>query len=151
MREAIMHIDDFLSRLNRVRRRSNGQYQASCPTAQHQYGDRSAGLSIKAADDGRILAHCFTGCCIESITYAMGLTLSDLYPQPERRPGAAATRNSKFLTRTIATALAYDAVTCSIALDYLAAGRDFSSDDLQNMGESAGRFFLFAQRMEDVT
>jgi hypothetical protein len=36
----------------------------------------------------------------------------------------------------------------SLALDYAAQGREFSDDDLQTMGASAGRLFRFAQRME---
>jgi hypothetical protein len=147
LREQIMHIDDFLSRLNRVRRLSGGQYQASCPTAMHEHGDRSAGLQIKAADDGRILVYCFAGCHVELITQALGLTLSDLFTQPERRPGAIATRSPRYLSRDIATCLAYDAATASLALDYAAQGREFSTDDLQAMSASAGRLFRFAQRM----
>ena len=143
-----MHIDDFLSRLNRVRRLSDSQYKASCPTAMHTRGDRSAGLSIKAGDDGRVVVFCHAGCHAELIAQALGLTLSDLFPQPERRPGAIAKRNPRYLTRDIATVLAYDAATASLALDYAAQGRELSADDLKTMGESAGRLFRFAQRME---
>jgi hypothetical protein len=143
-----MHIDDFLSRLNRVRRRSDGQYQASCPTAMHKHGDRSAGLSIKAADDGTILVYCHSGCHVELICQSIGITLTDLFPQAQRKPGAIATRNPRYLTQKIATVLAYDAATASLALDYAAQGREFSDDDLQTMGASAGRLFRFAQRME---
>lgn len=143
-----MHIDDFLSRLNRVRELSDGQYQASCPTAMHQNGDQSAGLRIKAGEDGRILVYCYAGCHVELVTQALGLTLSDLFPQPERRPGAIATRNPRYLSRDIATVLAYDAATASLALDYAAQGRELSADDLETMSASAGRLFRFAQRME---
>ena len=142
-----MRIDDFLSRLNRVSQLPDGQYQASCPTAMHKNGDRSTGLRIKVADDGRILVCCYAGCHVELVTQALGLTLSDLYPQPERRPGAIATRSPRYLSRDIATCLAYDAATASLALDYAAQGREFSTDDLQAMSASAGRLFRFAQRM----
>ena len=143
-----MHIDNFLSRLNRVRQLSDGQYQASCPTAMHEHGDRSAGLSIKAGDHGKVVVHCHAGCHVELVTQALGLTLSDLFSQPERRPGATAARNPRYLSRDIAIVLAYDAATASLALDYVAQGREISADDLETMSASAGRLFRFAQRME---
>lgn len=142
-----MHINDFLSRLNRVRQLSDGQYQASCPTAMHTHGDRSAGLSIKAADDGRVLVFCHAGCHAELIAQALGLTLSDLFPEAERRPGSALARNPRFLTSDMATVIAYDAVTASLALDYVKQGRDFTPEDLSQMEASAGRLFKIAQRM----
>lgn len=142
-----MSIDDFLSRLNRVRQLSDSQYQASCPTAMHTHGDRSAGLSIKAADDGRVLVFCHAGCHAELIAQALGLTLSDLFPEAERRPGSALARNPRFLTSDMATVIAYDAVTASLALDYVKQGRDFTPEDLSQMEASAGRLFKIAQRM----
>jgi hypothetical protein len=41
-------------------------------------------LSIREVDDGRILLHCFAGCGIHAVTAALGIELSDLFPQ---RPG----------------------------------------------------------------
>jgi hypothetical protein len=82
------------------------------------------------------------------VTQALGLTLSDLFSQPERRPGATAARNPRYLSRDIAIVLAYDAATASLALDYVAQGREISADDLETMSASAGRLFRFAQRME---
>lgn len=143
-----MHIDDFLSRLNRVRQLSDGQYKASCPTAAHTHGDRSAGLSIKAADDGTILVFCHAGCHAQLICQALGMTLTDLFPRPERAPGAVTTRNPRYLTREIATVLAYDAATASLAIDYVKNGREFSPEDIKHMEASAVRLFRFAQRME---
>lgn len=142
-----MHIDDFISRLSRVRQLSDCQWQASCPTAMHKHGDRSAGLSIKSVDDGRVLVYCHAGCHADLITQAMGLTLSDLFPQPDRRPGSAIARNPRYMTSDMATVLAYDAATASLALDYARQGRVFSPDDLYQMEAAAGRLFRIAQRM----
>lgn len=140
-----MHIDDFLIRLNRVRRLSDSQYKASCPTAMHTHGDRSAGLRIKVAEDGRILVYCYSGCHVELVTQALGLTLSDLYPQPERRLGAIATRNPRYLSRNNLIALRYDAVIASLALDYVVQGRELFADDIETMSASSRRLFLFAE------
>jgi hypothetical protein len=146
-----MHINDFLSRLNRVRQLSDEQYQASCPTAMHKHGDRSAGLRVKAADDGRILVYCHAGCHAEQITSAMGMTLTDLYPQPERRPGSAAARNPRYISAAVAVAVAHDSITASLAIDSVLQGRDFTSDDIKTMQAASGRLYRFAQRMEAIS
>lgn len=76
--------EKFLSQLHRVRRIEDGVFNASCPTAAHPRGDRSAGLRIKELSDGMLLIHCFSGCTAAEITEAIGLTLSDLYPENPR-------------------------------------------------------------------
>lgn len=142
-----MTIENFLSRLNRLQHLPNGQWRASCPTALHRHGDRSAGLRIKEADDGRTLIYCHAGCSAELISAALGLTLADLFPQPERRPVSAQARSPSYISRDVATVLAYDAVTASIALDYAKQGLEFSAHDISQMEASAGRLYKFAQRI----
>lgn len=69
-------IDDFLSRLEKVKKRGNGKYMASCPC----HPDRNPSLSIKD-DNGTILMHCFSqGCTSHDICSAIGFDLSDLFP-----------------------------------------------------------------------
>jgi capsule polysaccharide modification protein KpsS len=38
-------------------------------------------LSIAESDDGRVLIHCFVGCAAADILAAVGISLSDLYPE----------------------------------------------------------------------
>jgi hypothetical protein len=143
-----MQVNDFLDRLARVRRLPNGKWQASCPTPAHQHGDRSRGLNVCTADDGRLLVYCHAGCSIENIMAAMGLTLADLFPRRNQRPGAGAVRNPRTFSRDIATALAHDAVLASLALEYAQKGLPVSPGDTQSMAAASGRLFRFAQRME---
>ena len=70
----------LLSRLTKVKGR-NGSWTACCPA--HQ--DRSPSLSIRQADDGRILMHCFANCSIQAIVEAVGLEIGDLFPPDEKR------------------------------------------------------------------
>jgi hypothetical protein len=142
-----MQVDDFLVRLNRVGRLPNGEWRASCPTPAHQHGDRSRGLSVSTADNGSLLVCCHAGCHIELVVTSMGLTLADLFPQQERRPGAARARNPLFLSQNIATALAHDAVIASLALEYALQERILSPDDILSMTAASSRLFKFAQRM----
>jgi len=67
----------ILSHFNKVSRTSkNNQYQCLCPA----HNDRTASLSIKFNDDGRVLMNCFAGCDIENILGSVGLSFNDIIP-----------------------------------------------------------------------
>jgi hypothetical protein len=63
----------------RVKRRGDGKALACCP-AHH---DHEPSLSVSTGDDGRVLLKCFAACSAESIVGALGLKMSDLFPQDE--------------------------------------------------------------------
>ena len=67
---------DILSMLSGIRETGGGNHIARCPA----HDDRSPSLSVKLADDGRILLHCFAGCDVEEICASLGLRLADLMP-----------------------------------------------------------------------
>ncbi|MBK5204104.1 MAG: hypothetical protein JJD98_01440 [Polaromonas sp.] len=52
-------------------------FKALCPA----HGDKTPSLSVAAGDDGRVLLHCFSGCSVESVVAAVGLAMTDLFPQ----------------------------------------------------------------------
>jgi hypothetical protein len=68
--------DLLLSRLGKVKASGPGKWMACCPA----HADRSASLSVRQVDDGRVLVHCFAGCSVEEVVRAVGLDLSDLFP-----------------------------------------------------------------------
>ena len=72
-----MHIDNLLSRLEKVKHTGTDQFVACCPA--HQ--DKSPSLSIKALPDGRILIYCFAGCEPNQILGILGLCMEDLFPE----------------------------------------------------------------------
>ena len=88
------NIESLISRLERVKRTGTGRYMARCPG----HEDRTASLSVRELDDGRILLHCFAGCGVGEVLGAIGMTVNDLFPEriqsttgkPERRPFPAA-------------------------------------------------------------
>jgi hypothetical protein len=64
-------------------------FTARCPA----HEDSTASLSVKEADDGRVLLNCFAGCEAERVTNELGLQLRDLFtprppgtPRPKRKP-----------------------------------------------------------------
>lgn len=74
-----------------MRQTGPGRWIACCPA----HDDRSPSLSIRELEDGRVLAHCFSGCQVADVLTAVGLEFFDLYPpdsraighaNPERRP-----------------------------------------------------------------
>ena len=71
-----MRSDLILSRLDKVKRMGGNQWMACCPA----HEDKSPSLSIFENHDGRILVNCFAGCGGSDVMTAIGLSLSDLYP-----------------------------------------------------------------------
>jgi hypothetical protein len=74
-----MKVEDFVSRLEKVKRTGKGSWLARCPA----HEDRSPSLSVGVGDDGRILVRCFAECGAHAVVSALGLELSDLYPERE--------------------------------------------------------------------
>lgn len=68
----IIRVEDVLSRLDDVRPRGRGQWQAKCPA----HDDHNPSLSIGEGDDGRLLLHCFAGCAFPNILTALGLLVN---------------------------------------------------------------------------
>jgi hypothetical protein len=61
-----------------AQRTGAGRWKARCPA----HADRSPSLSIRAGQDGRVLAHCFGGCTLDAILAALGLSSRDLFAGP---------------------------------------------------------------------
>jgi 5S rRNA maturation endonuclease (ribonuclease M5) len=75
----------ILDRLRGVQRAGDG-WLAFCPA---HADERKRSLSVKLADDGRTLVHCFAaGCDAEQIARACGMTLADLSATNGQRPTA---------------------------------------------------------------
>lgn len=72
-----MQAEQLLARLQKVRPNGKRQWTACCPA----HDDRSPSLAIREAEDSRLLVYCFGGCGIEDILAAIGLDISDLFPE----------------------------------------------------------------------
>lgn len=68
--------DRLLLRLESVKGKSP-KWMAKCPA----HSDSGPSLSIKSLDDGRVLIHCFAGCSAPDVMAALGMSLSDLFPE----------------------------------------------------------------------
>ena len=71
-----MIADNLIHSLDGVRETGQDRWIARCPA----HEDRSPSLAIREVDD-RLLLHCFAGCSVYEIVSAVGLELSDLFPE----------------------------------------------------------------------
>lgn len=89
-------IDLLLPRFEKVKPAGPGKWNACCPVASHN--DKNPSLSIREAEGGTVLLHCWAGCTADEITAAVGLTLRDLFPgehQPRKGPSKAAVEHER--------------------------------------------------------
>jgi len=71
----------LLDRLPDMHQTETG-WQGRCP-AHESSGGKS--LTLATGDDGEVLVHCFAGCDTTDIVAAVGLTMSDLFPEKAQR------------------------------------------------------------------
>jgi hypothetical protein len=125
------HVDNLLSRLDKVRQSGSDSWMACCPA----HEDKSASLSIRYADD-KTLIHCFAGCSVHEVIAAIGLEMSDLFPpresygKPERRP---------FPAMDALRGIAFEALVVSAAASAMLAGHPFTQADRERLSMAAAR------------
>lgn len=69
-----MRVEELLELIPGVKRTARG-WSSRCPS----HSDKSPSLSIREANDGRILLHCFAGCTVPEVCTAIGIRLADLF------------------------------------------------------------------------
>lgn len=123
----------LIDRLDGVRQTGAGRWIARCPA----HEDRRPSLSIRELDDGRVLMHDFAGCSVHEVLAAVGLEMSDLFPErtahqgkPERRPFPAA---------DALRAIAFEALIAAAGAAAAAAGEPISSLDRDRLVAVASR------------
>lgn len=87
-------LEKLLRRLDKVMAAGSGRWKACCPA----HKDTNPSLSIREAEDGKVLLHCWAGCSTRDILAAIGLELRDLFPgdKPARRgPSRAAIEHER--------------------------------------------------------
>lgn len=69
-------MNPVIDRLDHARQVGRGQWICRCPA----HDDRTPSMKVTETQDGRILIHCFAGCGTLDILSAIGLCMSDLFP-----------------------------------------------------------------------
>lgn len=132
-------VDVLLASLDGVRKSGKG-WIARCPA----HDDRSASLSIAEGDDGRTLVHCFAGCGVADVVGAVGLSLSDLFPERVRdlSPLGRMQRREAARAANVITAsavLSRESAVVAAAAHAVAEGALLDSDDLTRLAIALDR------------
>lgn len=127
-----MDVNDLLARLDGVRGR-NGSWSAKCPA----HADRSPSLAVKDGGNGLILMHCFGGCGTDDVLGALGLTMTDLFPE---RLGDFPARRGAFSAMDALRGLTFESSVVAIEAARLAEGHPVD----------AGRIALAAGRIAEA-
>lgn len=124
-------IDGILARLHGVKSTGKDRWVCRCPA----HEDRSPSMTIRAVGDGRILMHCFAGCGTDAILGALGLTFSDLFPEPLTREYLPKIR-APFSALEALQCLTHESAVVAISAADVAEGKPI---DLTRMFTAAGR------------
>lgn len=111
-----MNIDTFIARLEACKPSGADKWTARCPA----HLDNSPSLSIHALSDGRILIHCFAGCEPGDVLAAIGLSFTDLFPEPiaHHKPGL----RKRFSADDALLALNHEALVIAFLAESIAEG-----------------------------
>lgn len=120
-----------LSELGKVVDRGHGNYFACCPA----HDDKSPSLSIKEAEDGKLLVYCFAQCSTEDVCAAIGLEVRDLFPNdgPERRT------KPRWNYKDLLAILAVESTAVEVAASTVAQGKPLAEPDQIRLEQAANR------------
>ncbi|MEB8487281.1 MULTISPECIES: hypothetical protein [Acidithiobacillus] len=134
-------IDAVLHRLEKVKRVAPDKWQALCPA----HDDKRPSLSIKEADDGRVLLKCWTGCGAAEIVSALGLSLADLFTGDQRSLSDHGTGPMRrpFDYRDALQGIAHEATVARLIVEAVNRGEEMDA-------ESLDRLALAEERISDA-
>jgi hypothetical protein len=121
-----MRLSEVLDRLAKVRGK-NGRYTASCPA----HEDKSPSLALRELDDGRILMHCFGGCSTDAVLGAIGLDMTDLFP--DKVDSAAAPVRNPFSAADLLRIIHLETLIVNICAEDMSQGKALTSEDRERL------------------
>ena len=121
-------IEDFLSRLNQVRKTGTDSWLARCPA----HDDKRPSMSIRELSDGRVLAHCFAGCSFEEIAEASGTAIDEFFPERPLYQRAKPLRR-RFPAADVLEALSFESSVVYFAAAHLAQGNALPESDRERL------------------
>jgi len=127
-------VDQILPRLEKVTSKGKDKWSATCPA----HPDKNPSLSIARGDDGRALVKCWGGCSAADVVSAMGLTMSDLFPQSEQHHAHPGKKRIYPDYRMILKMISHELAVIMIAADRACNGQKINDRDLDVVGRAAG-------------
>ncbi len=132
-------IDKILPLLDRVKKTGSDRWVSCCPA----HDDKRPSLSIKEADDGKVLLKCWTGCGAAEIVNAMGLSLADLFPGDRYTVTNTGPMRRPFNHRDALAGIAHEATVARLIVAAINHGEDVDADALD-------RLALAEERIDDA-
>ncbi len=136
-----MNAHRLLDRLDRVRQVAPQRWIASCPA----HDDKSPSLSVRELDDGRVLVHDFGGCDAGNVLAAVGMSLSDLYPERVKTNGRPTKPNHSHAAREALRVLSVEALIVALSAENIAEDVVLTDEDRDRLRIAAARIRAAAE------
>jgi hypothetical protein len=133
--------DALLSRLDGVRATGRGRWVARCPS----HGDSRPSLSVRELDDGRVLVHDFAGCAVADVLTAVGLEISDLFPDRAIHHRVHRERDPHS-PRDVLLALSEETQVAAIVAARIACGCEVDQSEVDRLWLAVGRIACAADQ-----
>ena len=131
-----MIADRILPLLDKVKAKGCNSWIACCPA----HDDKNPSLAI-TEKESVVLLHCFSHQCdVSDIVHAVGLELSDLFPDQIKVEGGRPIRKKRFPAEAILEALAEELAITEIGLAVLANGGTLNEKAQARMKKASNRF-----------
>jgi hypothetical protein len=127
-----MSVDTLLQRLTKVKG-GRGHWTACCPA----HEDRSPSLAVTETDDGRILLKCFGGCSVQAIVGAIGMDMTDLFPDSNDHYKPKV--KNAFYATDLLKLIEFESTIVIIAANDLANGKQLSDNDRSRLKQAHER------------
>jgi len=122
--------ESILSRLQKVRKIGQNRWVACCPA----HNDRTPSLQISETQEGKILIKDFgQDCDIGQIMSAIGLNISDLFPENTKSQYYAPTKRARFDAAHILQCLAQDTRFVFMCAKHIATGEPLLDSDQKEL------------------
>ena len=124
-------IDKILQRLESVKKTGSDKWLARCPA----HDDRRPSLSIREAEDGKVLVKCWSGCGAGEIVSALGLSLGDLFPGDRRslRQHGTGPMRRPFDYRDALQGISHEATVARLIVAAVHRGDELDADSLDRL------------------
>ena len=126
--------DRILSALHRVKQSRPSQWMAACPCCESRKGRP---LAVTEAQDGRVLMHAFCGCSTEDVLGRVGLSITDLFPEPLGQ--RVAPEQPRIPASDLLNALSHEASVLAVIARDLKDNRVISDQDWDRLATCAQR------------
>lgn len=135
-----MSVDTLLQRLTKVKG-GKGHWTACCPA----HEDRSPSLAVTETDDGRILLKCFANCSVQEIVGAIGMDMTDLFPDSNDHYKPKV--KNAFYATDLLRVIEFESVLVSVAASNLANGVKLTDNDRSRLRKAQERIIEAARHI----